>query len=204
MQRLITTPLMITLLGLAILWVGCSTPTTDVASVDPAKPNIQDLLLRPDPEWFPIPVEDPSYIYGYASRSSKYLQLALDDARNAARFEIAIQIETKIRGLFERFRQEVGAEEDAELLATTIAVSKEVVSEVPKEAKTTKQDLKREGSFHIAYVLMEMPIGEANAALMQKIKTNRNMYTRLRASQGFKELEAEVEKYKKWKEKQGK
>ena len=44
---------------------------------------------------------------------------------------------------------------------------------------------------------MELPIGAANAEMLAKIKENERMYTRYRASEAFKELEEEVEKYEK-------
>ena len=53
------------------------------------------------------------------------------------------------------------------------------------------------------YVLIEMPIGEANEQLMNKIKANQNLYTRFRASQAYKELDDEIEKFEQWKRDQG-
>jgi hypothetical protein len=62
-----------------------------------------------------------------------------------------------------------------------------------------KRDYRKEGIHYRVYVLIEMPIGEANTALMAKIKANNNVYTRFRASEAFKELEEEVEKYERLK-----
>ena len=49
---------------------------------------------------------------------------------------------------------------------------------------------------------MAMPIGDANAAIVNRIKAQQNLYTRFRASQAFTELEADVENYEKWKQDQ--
>jgi hypothetical protein len=53
-----------------------------------------------------------------------------------------------------------------------------------------------------AFVLMEMPIGAANEALVQRIRNNENMYTRFRATEAFKDLEKEVQDYRAWRERQ--
>ena len=60
-----------------------------------------------------------------------------------------------------------------------------------------------EDGLYRAYVLMEVPIGEANKVLAAQIKANEHLYTRFRAAQGFKELAEEVERYEKFKREQG-
>lgn len=202
MQRYITTSLIVVLLGLVLLWAGCGgkevVPVqTPDETLSPESSGESSVLV---PEWFVSIPEDPDHLYATATGTSKSLQLALDNAKNAGRTDIASQIGTKVSGLFKRFREEIGAGEDAELMTMTTAVSKEVVSEVISGCRAAKQDVKKEGISYRAYVLMEMPIGQANAALMAKVKANNNMYTRFRASQGFKELESEVEKYEEEKE----
>jgi len=42
---------------------------------------------------------------------------------------------------------------------------------------------------------VELPIGAASQALMQRVRANEQMYTRFRASQAFDELQKEVERY---------
>jgi hypothetical protein len=53
-----------------------------------------------------------------------------------------------------------------------------------------------------AYVMMELPLGAANAALLDEIKKNKELYTRYRASEAFKDLDSEVQKYEEWKQQQ--
>jgi hypothetical protein len=49
---------------------------------------------------------------------------------------------------------------------------------------------------------MELPMGAANAQLMDEIKKNKELYTRFRASEVYKELDSEVQKYEEWKKAQ--
>jgi hypothetical protein len=103
----------------------------------------------------------------------------------------------KIQAMFKRFREETGVGEDAEFLSMETDVSKSVVSETLVGCKARTQKILREGTLYRVYVLMELPIGAANAEMLAKIKENERMYTRYRASEAFKELEEEVEKYEK-------
>jgi hypothetical protein len=191
-QRLISVSFMVVLLGSAILWVGCGASTSTPGSAGISAP-----------QWYLDIPSDPDHFYAVATARARDIQFAADKAKNNARVELGQQLQTKISGLFKQFREETGAPEDAEFLEQATSVSKAVVSEAVNGSKLSKQEIKQEGVIYHAYVLMEMAVGEANAALMAKIKASENLYTRFRASQGFKELEKEVEKYEQWKKEQG-
>ena len=66
----------------------------------------------------------------------------------------------------------------------------------------SKQELSREGPVYRAYVMMEMPIGEANARLVSQIRAQQQLYTRFRATEAFQELDDMVDEYEDWKERQ--
>ena len=192
MQRFIGTLLMVAFLGSAIiLWTGCGASTTGTSA---------DALA---PDWYLNMPDDPDRFYAPATARAGDMQFAVDKAKNNARVELANQLRTKISALFKQFRDETGTPEDAEFIEQASSVSKAVVSEAINGAKVSKQEVKEKDNLYEAYVLMEMPVGEANTALMAKIKANQNLYTRFRASQGFKELEEDVEKYEQWKKEQG-
>lgn len=155
------------------------------------------------PDWFLNPPKDKDYIYASATDSSSNMQYAIDKASSLARDQIANTIGTKVMSMFKRFREEVGEGETPEFMTMTTNVSKQVVSEVISGTEVVKKEVSQKGNVFHAYVLMRMPIGEANSALMARIKANQNLYTRYRASQAFKELNDDVEKYEKFKRQQG-
>jgi hypothetical protein len=192
-------------LGLIILWMGCTRPVQEIKPEQPPQKEREASAKATDiPEWFLSPPEDPNYLYATATASGTDLGLTLDNAQLTAQNDIAGQIQVKVSTLFKRFREEVGLGEDAELTAVTAAVSKAVVSEAFSGARAVKKDVRREGSVTFrVYVLMEMPIGLTNAALVKQVKANKNMYAQFRASQAFKELEAEVGKYEQQSKEQG-
>lgn len=154
------------------------------------------------PEWYTNVPQDPNFLYAANSQASQDMQLAVDKATAAARADIGRQLEVKIQGLQKRFAEETGTGNDAQILQMFTQAEKTVVSTTLNGSRVKNQKFVRDGNLWRAYVLVEYPIGAANAALMQQIKSNNQMYTRFRASQAFKELQDEVDKYEKFKQEQ--
>ena len=136
---------------------------------------------------------DPNYFYATGTAESKNLQLALDKAAMSARTEIGRQMELKLNSLQKSFAEEVG-NEDTELHQLYSATTKTVVSAQLMGSKIKESKHREKNGKYIAEVMVEYPVHEANKALVNQIKKEQNLYTRFRASQGFKELEAEIKK----------
>ena len=154
------------------------------------------------PGWYTDPARDDDRLIGVATATSRDLQTAIDKAKQDGRVEIARQLDVRVGGLSKRFVEETGLNEDAELLGMFTQVSKTVVSDSLSGTRLSKQKLDREGGTYRAYVEMEMPIGEANAKFLEKIRAQDRLHTRLRASEAFEELDREVQAYEEWKHKQ--
>ena len=136
---------------------------------------------------------DPDHLYATGVGESADLQLAIDKAALNARTEIGRQLELKLNSLQKGFAEEVGGagEELRQMYtsATTVVVSTQLMGSKIKEQKYQQN----KGKYQ-AIVLVEYPIGAAHTALVNQIKKDENLYTRFRASESFKELDAEVEK----------
>ncbi len=182
---------MLVLLALATSFWACggSKPLTQT-SADPI------------PEWFTNPPQDPNFLYAARTAASRDLNLAIDKAMTSARAEIARQYEVKVDGLTKSFQEEVGTDEDAEINQLFSQTVKTIVSTQLMGSRASKTSHHKDGNNYRAYVLVEYPIGAANEAFMNALKSNRNMYTRFRASEAFKEMDEEVKKYEEWKQKQ--
>ena len=154
------------------------------------------------PGWYKDPPRDDDRLIGVATATSRDLQTAIDKAKQDGRVEIARQLDLRVAGLSKRFVEETGLNEDAELLGMFSQVSKTVVSDSLNGTRQTKQEVDREGGTYRAYVEMEMPIGEANARFLEKIRSQERLHTRVRASEAFEELDREVQAYEEWKRKQ--
>ncbi|MEW6753262.1 MAG: hypothetical protein AB1505_20120 [Candidatus Latescibacterota bacterium] len=169
-------------LGLGAL-LGCAStgPKTDMGDI---------------PDWYLSPPTDDSYIFAPATSTSRDMQMAVNKAKAQAQTAIAGQLETKLGNLTKQFQEEVGSGEDSELLEQFTSATKIVVQQTLNGARVDQQKLLTEKGIYRAYVLMSLPVGAANQALMEKIKANQNLYTRFRASQAFEELNKELEAYK--------
>ena len=154
------------------------------------------------PEWYVSPPTGDNRLVGVASATSLDLQTAVDKAKQDGRAEIARQVDTRITGMSKRFIEETGLNDDAELLGMFTQVSKSVVSDSLTGSRIAKQEMNRFGSGYRAYVMMEMPIGEANARFVEKIRSQERLYTRFRASEAFEELDQMVDEYEQWKKDQ--
>ena len=127
---------------------------------------------------------------------SRDMVVATKKAKVDARTDLAQQMATKVQNLEKLFSEEVGTGAESELLEQFTSVTKAVTSE---SLHGTQEEEKKvynleDGTVRV-YVLMSLPIGEANQALMAQLKANEHLYTRFRASQAFDELNAEIEAY---------
>jgi hypothetical protein len=173
-------------LGMAIAASACkstpkSTPETRAA-------------VSTVPDWFSKPPASEDRFYGVATSESRDMQLAIDKAAAASRGQIAQQMEVKYGGIAKRFQEEVGAT-NSELVDQFTTAYKLVSTQTLNGTRAKEQKVvPGEGSYR-AYILMEMPVGEANRALMAKLSAQQAVYTRFRSTEAFKELNAELEKY---------
>ena len=183
------------ILGATLL--ACSHPQTQT-SADMAPAPSRD-VLRNLPGWFAKPPTDEKFLYGRATAVSRDLQMAINKAETEGRNGIAQQLEVKYGGLNKRFAEEVGRDGGSQLLDQYTQVYKSTVSQVLFGSRTKQQVLRTEGSVYRAFVLMELPLGEMSKKLMEQIRAQEQLYTRFRATEAFKELDAEIERYDAWK-----
>ena len=181
---------LVLLLVLALCLMGCGG----------SKPLTQT-KVSPVPDWFSTPPQDPNFLYAARTATSRDLGLAIDKAVTNARAEIARQYEVKVTGLTKSYIDETGSE-DAEILQTFTRTIKTVVSTTLMGSRASKTTHVKDGNNYRAYVLVEYPIGAANQAFLNALKANKNIYTQFRASEAFKEMDKEVQKYEDWKKEQ--
>ncbi len=156
-------------------------------------------VLRNLPGWYTKPPTDNNYLFGPATAVSRDLQISINKAQAEGRNLLAQQLEVKYGALNKRFTEEVGRAGDAQLLDQYTQVYKAVVSQVLYGSRPRQQVLRTEADVYRAFVLMELPLGEMAKKLMDQIKAQEQLYTRFRASEAFKELDDEVQRYEAWK-----
>ncbi|OGV62572.1 MAG: hypothetical protein A2498_15820 [Lentisphaerae bacterium RIFOXYC12_FULL_60_16] len=137
--------------------------------------------------------------------SSRTVNLALDKAKTRGRTELAMILETKVDAMKKDFQEEIGeGQAGSELNALFTAASKNIAhttlsGSVPKDLK---YETGKEGEI-TAYALMVVDPKVVSDAFANQANSQRNMYTRFRASQAFAELDQEIKKYEDFKKADG-
>ena len=156
------------------------------------------------PAWYEsVPKDTESHLYSATTGESRKMDVAIKKAKTQARAELAQKLGTKVQNLEKLFQEEVGADPDTELLEQFTSVTKTITSETLHGTQEEKKEIQNleNGNFRV-YMLMTLPIGEANQAMMARIRANEHLYTRFRASQAFDELDADIKAYEEARERQ--
>ena len=147
------------------------------------------------PDWFLTPPSHPSYIFAAAAMASRDMNLSIQKAETAAKTKLASQLGEKLGNVIKQFQEEAGVGEDSELLQQFRSAIKVITMQTLTGARTRQRKVVPEKGTFRSYVLMSLPIGAANKALMDKIKANQNLYIRFRATRAFDEFNKELKAY---------
>ena len=150
------------------------------------------------PEWYlNIPSADDT-IYSSGSARAPDLQLAVDIAIMNAKTTLADRINGKLDSMTKSFVAKIGSSDlDTSVLNEIEKVSKNVIASVDVAGYIIdKSDVTQEGTQYRAYVLLAYNNEEATKVLMNRMKRDKMIYSRIRSTEAWKELENEVDKSK--------
>ena len=152
------------------------------------------------PKWYKkLPIKDNA-IYSVGSSSSPDLQLSVDMATLNAKYTLADRINGKLDGMMKTFMTRLGTDED--ISATTMSevdkVVKNVIASVDVAGYNPKElEVYPNGTQFRAFVLLEYSDAEARKIIMNRVKKDQMIYSKIKSSNAFKELEKEVKGSKK-------
>lgn len=144
------------------------------------------------PDWYVNPPKDDKTIVATASATSADMQLALTKAQTVARATLAEQLEATYNVLTKQFAEEVGRDSTSQLLDQFTRTVQGVVHTTLVNTTPTQQHLQDEPAGYRAFVLMSVSRNDVAARLLREIKSNEILYTRLRSTQAFKDLEKAI------------
>ena len=150
------------------------------------------------PEWYlNIPSADDT-IYSSGSARAPDLQLAVDIAIMNAKTTLADRINGKLDSMTKSFVAKIGSNDlDTSVLNEIEKTSKNVIASVDVAGYVVDQsDITQEGTQYRAYVLLAYNSEEATKIMMNRMKRDRMIYSRIRSTEAWKELEDEVNKSK--------
>ena len=150
------------------------------------------------PSWYlKIPSADDT-IYSSGSAKAPDLQLAVDIAIMNAKTTLADRINGKLDSMTKSFVAKIGSNDlDTSVLNEIEKTSKNVIASVDVAGYVVDQsDITQEGTQYRAYVLLAYNSEEATKMMMNRMKRDRMIYSRIRSTEAWKELENEVDKSK--------
>ena len=150
------------------------------------------------PEWYMNIPTDEEAIYSSGTAKAPDMQLAVDIAIMNAKTVLADRINGKLSSMTKTFVAKIGSSDlDTSVLSEIEKTSKNIVAEVDVAGyKIDKSDITQDGTQYRAYVLLEYSNEEAIKIMMNRMRKDRMVYSRLRSTEAWKELENQVDKSK--------
>ena len=150
------------------------------------------------PKWYLEIPKDKENVYSTGTATAPDLQLAVDIATMNAKTTLADRINGRLDAMIKTFIAKVGQDDlDSEVLTEVEKVSKNLIAEVDVAGYVpTTVKVYPSGTQFRAFVLLTYSEKEARKVIVNRMRKNRLAYSKLKATDAWKELEDEVEKSK--------
>ena len=150
------------------------------------------------PTWYKTLPKDDNIIYTVGSASSPNLQLAVDMATLNAKYTLADRINGKLDAMMKTFTSKIGSDDiDSSVLSEVEKVSKNVIASVDVAGYNPKEiEVYPSGTQYRAFVLLEYSDEEARKIIINRLRKDQMVYSKLKSTSAWKELENEVESSK--------
>lgn len=152
------------------------------------------------PEWWGQQgAVDPNYFFGYGTGESLNLSLANNQANADATQDISFKIEQKVDALQKGFLEQVGAGKDPEVLQQFTSVNQRVTSQILSGIRDDRRAVWMKGEKYVVFIRLAYDVGAALEAYKESLESEKDLYTRFRATQAFDDLTKQVDSYHKFK-----
>ena len=151
------------------------------------------------PEWYTaIPKEDGA-VYAVGTSQTPDLQLAVDIAVLSAKTTLADRVNSRLRSQMKIFKAKLGSTDfDSTVQNEFEQVTRNIIADADVAGYTIKESkIVPNGTQYRAYVLLEYKDAVANRVIKTRLMSNEGLYSKLRATVAFKELDNAVEAQKK-------
>ena len=178
--------------------IGCAnTPPIQVGTPDYKIKKVETAISQ-IPKWYLEIPKDKENVYSTGTATAPDLQLAVDIATMNAKTTLADRINGKLDSMMKTFIAKVGQDDfDSEVMTEVEKVSKNLIAEVDVAGYVpTTVKVYPSGTQFRAFVLLTYSEKEARKVIVNRMRKNRLAYSKLKATDAWKELEDEVEESK--------
>jgi len=199
---MMNTKLMASVSILALGLVGCGatepTPFPETAMTKYKAAKVE-AALSAVPDWYKEMPEKKGSIFTTGTATAPDLQLAVDIATLNGKVVLADRINGRLKAMTKSWIAKLGQSDvDATVMTEIEKVAKNVIANVDVAGyNLVEVSLAPSGTQYRAFVLLEYSDKEAQKILMNRMRKDRMIYSRVRSTKAWKELELEVEKQEK-------
>ena len=191
----------------ALLALGaCSNTNGDTASIAPPtvadvasyeyKANVVKDNVDVIPEWFTEMPSDDKAIYAVGTSVTPDLQLSVDMATMSAKTTLADRINGRVSSQAKSFISKIGSDEtDTAVLSEVEKVTKNLIADVDVAGyKVSESKIVSSGTQYRAFVLLEYSDLEAQKILLNRLRKDRMLLSKISATNAYQELDSAVSK----------
>jgi len=161
------------------------------------KSKLANQQVKAMPEWYTKIPEDDEAIFAVGTAVSPDLQLSNDIAILLAKRTLADRINGELRSQTKSFVSKIGTDANASVLNEIETVTKNLIADVDVAGYRVKEsDVVVNGTQYRVYVLLEYSSAEATKILMNRLKREKQLLSKISALNAFKELDEQVNQKK--------
>ena len=161
------------------------------------KSKLANQQVKAMPEWYTKIPEDDEAIFAVGTAVSPDLQLSNDIAILLAKRTLADRINGELRSQTKSFVSKIGTDANASVLNEIETVTKNLIADVDVAGYRVKEsDVVVNGTQYRVYVLLEYSSAEATKILMNRLKREKQLLSKISALNAFKELDEQVNEKK--------
>ena len=161
------------------------------------KSKLANQQVKAMPEWYTKIPENEEAIFAVGTAVSPDLQLSNDIAILLAKRTLADRINGELRSQTKSFVSKIGTDANASVLNEIETVTKNLIADVDVAGYRVKEsDVVVNGTQYRVYVLLEYSSAEATKILMNRLKREKQLLSKISALNAFKELDEQVNQKK--------
>ena len=160
--------------------------------------KVVDEQVQQVPDWYTKMPDNKDAIYSVGTALSPELQLSKDIAILSAKTILADRINGRLNSVTKSFMTKVGSSDlDASVINEISTATKNIVADVDVAGYKVKESkIVSNGMQYRVYVLLEYSDEEAQKILLNRLKKDKMLMSKIQANKAFQDLENDVDKVK--------